>query len=102
MESSKGLDEFYQKLLSKQTNSQRWNAIVCDIVKLYRYKLPEGLFTEEEFWDFLFTQRNNHLEHHQKIWDTFYREKYNEFFSIVFIAMDDPDASWWQQFSRHS
>lgn len=95
------LDKFYKKLISRQNNSQRWNAIVCDIVELYRYKFPEGLFTSEEFWDFLFTQRNDHLDHHKKIWDTFYREKYNEFFSVAYIAMDDPEASWWE-ITRHS
>lgn len=96
-----GLDKFYKKLITKQANSQRWNAIVCDIVELYRYKFPEGLFTGEEFWDFLFTQDENHLERHKKIWDTFYREKYNEFFSVAYIAMDDPEASWWE-ITRHS
>jgi hypothetical protein len=90
---------FYNKLIQHQNNSQRWNAIICDIILLYK----EELFTSEELWDFLFTKRDNHLEHHKKIWDTFYREKYNEFFSIVFIAMDDPEPSWWsQQITRHS
>jgi len=87
---------FYNKLIKCQEKSQLWNAIVCDIVVLYKHKITEGLFDEEEFWDFLFTQREDHMEHHRKIWDTFYREKYNEFFSIVFIAMDDPEPSWWQ------
>lgn len=96
------LEGFYQKLISYQNKSQRWNAIVCDIVELYRYKFPEELFTGEEFWDFLFTPRDNHKEYHKKIWDTFYREKYNEFFSIVYIAMDDPDVSWWQSISHRS
>jgi len=97
------LDEFYEKLISRQNNSQRWNAIVCDICVIYKYNFSEGLFTEEELWDFLFTQRANHLEHNKKIWDTFYREKYNEFFSVVYIAMNDPEPSWWsRQFTRHS
>jgi hypothetical protein len=90
------LEEFYRKLKNKQVSSQRWNSIVCDIVELYTYNFPEGLFTEEEFWDFLFTARDNHIDHHKKIWDTFYREKYNEFFSIVYTAIDDPEPSWWK------
>jgi hypothetical protein len=97
------MDEFYQKLIGHQNNSQRWNAIVCDIVEVYSYKFPEQeLFNKEELWDFLFTQRANHLDHHKKIWDTFYRKKYNEFFSVVYIAMDDPEPSWWQNITHHS
>jgi hypothetical protein len=92
------MDEFYQKLVSHQDNSQRWNAIACDICILYTYTFPEQeIFNEEEFWDFLFTRCDNHKDRHKKIWDTFYREKYNEFFSIVFIAMDDPEPSWWRK-----
>jgi hypothetical protein len=103
----KTLEEFYQKLISRQNNSQRWNAVVCDIIELYNYKfLVQDIFNEEELWDFLFTQREDHREHHGKIWDTFYREKYNEFFSIVFVAMDDPETSWWRELfkdvTRHS
>jgi hypothetical protein len=89
---------FYEKLISRQNNSQRWNAIVCDICIIYKYKFPEEeLFNEEEIWDFLFTARDNHLVYHKKIWDTFYREKYNEFFSVVYTAMDDPQSSWWKE-----
>jgi hypothetical protein len=41
MEGVENLEEFYQKLISHQNNSQRWNAIVCDIVEVYSYKFPE-------------------------------------------------------------
>ena len=97
------MDEFYDNLIKHQISSQRWNAIVCDIVDLYSYKFPgQEFFNMEEFWDFLFTQRANHLDHHKKIWDTWDREKYNEFFSVVYIAIDDPPSSWWRSVTPHS
>jgi len=58
---------FYEKLKRKQDNSQRWNAIIEDIVVLYDYHFLEKNFTGEELWDFLFTVREDHLVYHKKI-----------------------------------
>jgi len=87
---------FYEKLKRKQDNSQRWNAIIEDIVVLYDYHFLEKNFTGEELWDFLFTVREDHLVYHKKIWDCFSKSRYNSFFTIVYTAIDDPECIWWK------
>jgi hypothetical protein len=86
---------FYKKLKEKQDNSQRWNSIIEDILKLYTYHFIEGLFSLEELWDFMFTYRDDHLIYNKKVWDCFNHTKYAVFFKIVYKAMDDPDPNWW-------
>lgn len=95
-------EKFYTKLKEKQSSSQRWNAIINDILILYEYHFPmtEQLFSSEDLWDFLFTARENHLYFHSKIWNTFGNTKYNSFFSIVYTAMDDPEYAWWDLQSK--
>lgn len=86
---------FYEKLKTKQNNSQRWNAIIEDINYLYDYLFTDKIFTTEELWEFLFNKRENHFEYHDKIWKTFAIKKYNTFFKIVYNAIDDPEPKWW-------
>jgi len=95
-------EKFYTKLKEKQSSSQRWNAIINDILILYEYHFPmtEQLFSSEDLWDFLFTPRENHLHVHSKIWNTFANTKYNYFFAIVYTAIDDPDSTWWNAQSK--
>lgn len=87
---------FYEKLMKKQISSQKWNAIIEDIINLYDYHFQEKIFTNEELWDFMFTQRDDHLVYHRKIWNCFNKNKYSSFFKIVYTAMDDPDNTWWK------
>jgi len=92
------LNGFLNKIKNKQNNSQRYNAIVEDICTLYLHHFPsQEAFTSDELWDFLFTCRENHLDYHKKIWNYFSEPRYSTFFSIIYIALDDPPASWWKQ-----
>ena len=89
---------FYEKLKNKQTNTQKWNAIIEDIIILFNshFTDAEKLFTADEFWDFMFTSRKDHLSFHTKIWSTFSITKYNNFFKTLYDAMDDPSTDWWR------
>jgi len=92
------VDTFYKKLRECQESSQRWNAIVEDIVSLYIYTFDTSkLFSSGDLWDFMFTVRENHLEFHSEIWNTFTNTSYNIFFKTVYIAMDDPSPIWWKE-----
>ena len=86
---------FYEKLKTKQDNSQKWNAIIEDIILLYNYHFQEKIFNNEELWDFMFIYRDDHLIYNKKVWDCFSMSRYNIFFKIVYEAMDDPDTNWW-------
>ena len=91
------IQTFYDKLVKKQDNTQRWNSTIEDIIIQYNHHFPESeqIFTRDELWDYMFTIRTNHLEFHTKIWGCFKNSKYNSFFKLVYTAMDDPDSIWW-------